>query len=132
MLANNTKPIWQRDKKRVTKKKTPKHLEYDLQVECVNWFHRYFKNYVLYSVPVEGCVNQMTKFKKSGLLPGVADLVVLFPGGRSVYIEMKSPEGRQRQAQSVFERKIMNLGFDYYICRSLEQFKEIIHKYTMK
>lgn len=115
-------------KKNLTRRRPvrkPLHPEQDLQVSCVEWFNQNYKNYVVYSVPNEAVRSQYGKFKKMGLLAGVSDLVLLFPAGKSVYVELKSDTGVQKRQQAVFERKITNLGFKYFICRSLEEFKEI-------
>lgn len=65
------------------------------------------------------------KFKNTGLRSGVSDTVVIFPG-KTVYIEFKTPTGVQSDKQKEFEQVVKGNGQSYYVCRSLEQFKEII------
>jgi hypothetical protein len=71
----------------------------------------------------------MTK-KATGLLPGASDLVVILPG-KVLFMECKDEKGRQRENQKDFERAVRELGHDYEIFRSLEQFQSLI-KYHMK
>lgn len=60
-----------------------------------------------------------------GMMKGVSDLVCVLPN-QILFIEMKSDKGRQSPDQKVFQKKIENLGFKYYICRSLEDFQSVI------
>lgn len=67
------------------------------------------------------------KFKNTGLRPGVSDTIVIFPG-KTVYIEFKTDIGVQSDKQKEFEQVVKQNGQNYYICRSLEQFKSIVEK----
>jgi len=106
-----------------------------IQQECVMWFRNEHcrvgcdPKCVIFSVPNEGknMKEQAAKIQ-TGLLSGVADLIVLFPG-KTVFIEMKDDKGTQKPKQKTFEESVNSLGFDYYICRSLEEFKSIILLY---
>lgn len=66
------------------------------------------------------------KFKLTGLKKGVADTHILFPNGKIIFVEFKTPTGTQRPEQKEFQLQVEALGFKYYIVRSVEQFKEII------
>ena len=59
------------------------------------------------------------------MLKGVSDTIVILPN-KVVFIEFKSSKSYQRPEQRDFENKVSILGFSYYVCRSLEQFKDII------
>lgn len=67
-----------------------------------------------------------------GLVAGVSDLELLYLDNknisRAVFIEMKTKNGRQSPAQKQFQAMVEKIGFEYYICRSLEQFKAVIFK----
>lgn len=99
--------------------------EYVLQSKCVAWFHLTYPDYIIFSVPNEATHKNSTYYKKSGTLNGVSDLVVIL-NNKVLFIEMKSEIGKQRIEQKAFQNKIENLNQKYYICRSLESFKEII------
>jgi hypothetical protein len=65
-------------------------------------------------------------FKKQlGVVPGVSDFMFLF-SGKAYCIEMKTCTGTQQPEQVEWEKQVVWQGFDYHICRSLENFKRII------
>jgi hypothetical protein len=43
-------------------------------------------------------------------------------------IELKTEKGRQSDSQRAWQYLMVNQGFEYYIVRSLEEFKELIVK----
>lgn len=104
--------------------KKTRHIEHDLQVLCVRWFRNTYPNYIIFSTNNE-CTRGKQYWKDSGMLDGVSDLVIVIPN-KIIWIELKSDIGRQRPDQKHFEDKIKGLGFEYYIVRSLEEFKKII------
>lgn len=105
--------------------------EYILQCSCVAWVKHNFPNILIFAVANEATHKNSTYYKKSGTLNGVSDLVVIL-NNKVLFIEMKSPKGVQRLEQKAFQNKIENLNQKYYICRSLEEFQEIILFYTSK
>jgi hypothetical protein len=69
------------------------------------------------------------KMKAMGVIAGVSDMIYLLPGGKMIFIEMKTETGVQSKEQKEFQSMVTGLGFDYFICRSFEEFKKIIlHK----
>ena len=64
--------------------------------------------------------------KSTGLKAGVSDLIVLFPK-KVLFIEVKTENGVQSEKQKEFENILINLGFEYHLVRSLDQFKKIIN-----
>ena len=107
----------------INKKKAEKS-EYDIQCECVEWMKHNHPGYIIFSVPNEAAGQRASKYKRSGMLPGVSDLVVITPRGIK-FIEMKNAVGRQSKPQRTFQAQVEALGYPYYICRSLEEFKKI-------
>jgi hypothetical protein len=94
-----------------------------IQQECVEWFrNKCIKDgllYLLLSIP-----NDNQKFLKgTGLLKGASDLIMVVPN-KVYWIEMKTATGRQSPEQKSFELSVNNLGFDYLLFRSLEEFQE--------
>lgn len=57
---------------------------------------------------------------------GIAD-IVCHPGeGKTVYIEVKTPEGRQSPAQKEFEDNCRFAGIEYWIIRDIEELRDRI------
>ena len=59
-------------------------------------------------------------FHNNGGMAGVADLVLLCPGGRCVFVELKAGKNDQGPSQKEFERQVRKRGFEYYIWRSVD------------
>ena len=85
--------------------------------------------HIIFSVPNGGTRNilEAKKLKATGILSGVSDLIIVQPN-RIIFLELKIEKGIQSDNQKDFETRIKFLGFEYYICRSLEQFKTIINE----
>ena len=104
-----------------------------LQAKLYKWYHNTYCNklsnpqHCIFSVPNGGLrsKSEAAKFKATGLLSGVSDLIVIQPN-RIIFVELKLPTGKQQKSQIDFQNKVNNLGFEYYVVRSLEEFKEII------
>lgn len=82
----------------------------------------------IFAIPNGGSRNpiEAKNMKLQGVKSGVADLEVLLPGGVSIFFEVKTETGKQSDSQINWQKKITALGFDYYLVRNLEQFKECI------
>lgn len=59
-------------------------------------------------------------------LPGEADLTLFQKGGKTIFIEIKTPTGRQSKQQRTFEKRVTELGFRYVIMRSLSDARKFI------
>lgn len=66
------------------------------------------------------------RMKNMGMMSGVSDTVVVLPNGKTLFIEFKTPEGYQSPNQKDFQQTVTNLNHQYHVCRSLEQFQQII------
>lgn len=70
-----------------------------------------------------------------GLRAGVSDLVMMIPGGKTVFIEVKlddtllTKKTYQNDAQQAFERTCNTLGHPYRIARSIEDFADICDEF---
>lgn len=64
--------------------------------------------------------------KSTGLMSGVSDTIIILPNSKIIFIEFKTPKGRQTEKQKEFEDRIKKHGYAYYIIRSFEEFKKII------
>ena len=107
-----------------------KHQESTLQTSCVKWFRLQYPNLVIYAVPNGGSrnVREAQRLKAEGVLAGVADLNVLLPNGKIIYIEMKVIGNRQTDTQTDFQQPAESLGSKSYVCYSFDEFKAIIEK----
>lgn len=106
-----------------------------LQSECVRWFsYQYPKlKKLLFHVPNGGKRNKVTAqiFKAMGVVPGVADLILLTPrkGFGALCIEMKTPSGEQSPSQEEWEKEVTAAGNMYVLCRSFDEFEKTIKNY---
>lgn len=105
-----------------------------LQTACVKWFRLQYPDLIIYAVPNGGSrnVREAQRLKAEGVLAGVADLVVLLPQGKSLYIEMKVKGNKQTDNQKEFQKIAENLGHTYAVCYSFDEFKDIIEKEIKK
>ena len=74
---------------------------------------------------VGGLRGKINKFL--GVIKGRSDMVLYYKSF-SVMIELKTEKGIQSQHQKDWQKLIENQGFEYYIVRSIEEFKELILK----
>lgn len=73
----------------------------------------------------------MNRLKSEGLVPGSADLFLSIPSGdySGLYIEMKTPKGKQSESQVKFEEAVLGAGYGYALPRSLDEFMKIVKNY---
>lgn len=65
-----------------------------------------------------------------GCRPGMPDLQAL-KGGRCVFIELKTATGRQSDSQAAFQAEVQAAGFEYLLCRGIEDLERVgIHEAT--
>lgn len=107
--------------------------EDQLQSKIFKYYHNKYCTklndvpHLIFSVPNGAHVSkrEATKLKATGLLSGVSDLVIIQPK-RCMFIELKLEKGRQQKSQIAFEHKIKNLGFEYHVVRSFDEFIKLI------
>lgn len=109
-------------------------LEANIQANIVKFLLPYRKQGLLefFSVPNEAASNPIRQGQliATGLRPGVADLVLLFPKSKTLFIEVKNEKGVQRPEQKKFEETCKKLGFPYYLVRSVNEVKTIIENFV--
>jgi hypothetical protein len=66
-----------------------------------------------------------TRLRATGLVQGVSDTVVVLPN-KVLFVEFKTSTGYQSKHQEEFQDVVSQLGHDYHIVRSLDQFKKLI------
>jgi hypothetical protein len=121
-----------------------KHFEDNIQRACVTWFRLQYPSIVIFSIPNGGYRNpdEAAKMKGTGTLSGVVDMFVMTPkfdmtaplGLQYVqkcglFIELKAGKNLQTAAQKEFQTMAEFNGYEYHVCRSFDEFKEIIEKY---
>jgi hypothetical protein len=67
-------------------------------------------------------------FTSLGVMPGVADLLVWLPGGRSVQCELKAPLAKMRlsPAQIDWIRRMSDMGVAVHVCRSIDEVEAVL------
>ena len=106
--------------------------EDQLQQKCITEFRNEYQMHgkgLIFSVPNGGSRNilEAKKLKQTGAMAGVSDLIVLL-NGKCLFIELKIEKGIQSDEQKIFEERVKNLNFDYFIVRSLDEFKNILNE----
>lgn len=116
-------------------RKRPKDEEHKIQVSMVEWIRLQYPSmrHNLFAVPNGGRRDAVTgaKLKAEGVLAGVADLILLKSNRQygALLIETKTKKGTQSDSQKEWESKIVKDGYKYVVCRSLEEFIEVVNDY---
>ena len=69
------------------------------------------------------------KFTSPGF-DGMPDRLVLLPGGRMGFVELKAPGRKPRPLQLVRHRLLRRLGFKVYVIDGIEQIDSVLEKIT--
>jgi len=75
---------------------------------------------------VKNMGGRAVKFMSPGF-DGMPDRLVLLPGGRCGFVEVKAPGKRPRALQVVRHEMLKELGFKVYVLDAKEQIEEIIN-----
>lgn len=109
-------------------------MESKLQQSIFVWYNNNYclktheNRAMIFSIPNGGTrnVREAVALKRTGLLAGASDLIVITPKGKLMFVELKIDKGKQSENQIEFEQRVKKLGFEYHIVRSLQEFKKII------
>lgn len=99
--------------------------EATLQSHLVKWFRTCYPNYILFSVPNEATHTRSGYFRSLGCLSGAADLVMVLPSA-IIFLELKAAKGKQSKEQIDFQKKVTELGYQYYVIKDLHDLKEVL------
>jgi hypothetical protein len=101
--------------------------EDQIQAEIFKWYRNNHSENLIFSVPNGGTRNirEAILLKATGLTAGVSDLIVI-KQNEVIFVEVKTEVGKQSKDQKAFEQKVNNLGFKYFLVRSLDEFIKII------
>ena len=118
------------------RRKAPSDEEHRIQQACVRWFNLRYPHLRgrLFAVPNGGRRDAVTgaRLKAEGVIPGVADLILLKPNRRygALLVEMKTPLGRQSQGQRRWQQAVcQDDEYKYVVCRSLDAFIGEVEEY---
>ena len=113
----------------------PNNDEHKLQSAAFKWFRLQYPDMAhnLFAIPnaAKRTARIGAYMKEEGLLPGVAD-VVLMKSNRfygACFFEFKTKTGRQSDSQKEWESKITQDGYKYVIIRSLDEFRKVVKQY---
>lgn len=112
-----------------------------IQAACYQYFWNTFPQYrgLYFAVPNENSRTDSNPItgairRSMGVYHGVADTLLLVPSGpfHGLCVEYKDEHGKQSVHQIAWQKLVEAQGYRYVICRSLDQFKQIIRGYLDK
>ena len=109
--------------------------EHRIQTACVRWFRFKYPNHRhnLFAVPngQKRTSVQCAWLKEEGMLPGVADLILLKSNSNygALLVEMKTAKGKQQKNQKEWQSLIEKDGYKYVVCRSTDDFIRYVTDY---
>ena len=111
-----------------------KTTEHELQVNCVNYYRLCYPKGLIFAIPNGGQRNVIvaTKLKAEGVLSGVPDLCIPISkkGYNGLYIELKNGKaGKVSDNQKTIIGKLQNEGYLCEVCRSFDEFKNVVDFY---
>ena len=113
--------------------KQPEHI---LQVNCVNYFRLRHPKGLIYAIPNGGQRNVIvaSKLKAEGVLSGVPDLHIATAkkGFHGLYIELKNGKaGKVSDNQQTIMDKLQSEGYRCEVCRSFDEFRNVVNDYML-
>jgi hypothetical protein len=135
---------------KLIQKKPRKNIESKIQSSFIKWFSYQYPQYdkLLFAIPngtnaggrksKNGIPISALKARGEGLKRGVADLflsIAKIPRDDfygcifGLYIETKTEDGRQTPEQKEFQKAVESQGYQYTICRSVDEFIKTINEY---
>ena len=74
------------------------------------------------------------KYRKNtnNTMTGIPDLIIFFPFGECVFVELKTETGIISENQENKIKKLEKYGYKCYICRTVQQFRDIIEIYLKR
>ncbi len=99
-----------------------------LHMHACQWLRKEIRGLLIFHVPngEHRHIAVAKKLQRMGVMPGVADFLAFTPT-RKAAIELKDQDGEQSKVQEHFEKEWRALGGEYFLCRSLEEFKSLVN-----
>jgi hypothetical protein len=93
-----------------------------VQASVVEWFRTVAPHALIFAVPNGGLRSkaEASRLKWTGVVAGVPDLVIVAPGGRVFFIEIKAQSGGLSSAQRAIHESLTALGMPPAIVRSID------------
>ena len=95
-----------------------------LQITVAGFLRQFARKNIIWFHPPNGGNRGLTEgkiFKAMGVLPGVADIVVVCPDKRVAFLELKSAKGGLNANQRLFRDRCEALDIRYAIARTPEE-----------
>ena len=111
--------------------------ESDIQLACNDYLIYLSKQYNFrhFHVPNEGkrSIWLHNRMKRMGLKSGCPDIIIEYPEGKILYIELKNEKGRLSDSQKLWAVQSKALGTPHFVVKGcltecLDQIKQIIEK----
>ena len=112
-----------------------RHTESDIQKCCVAWFRAQYPKLALnlIAIPNGGARSRVEAaiMKGEGVTAGAADLGLFVPckGYHGLFIEMKTPKGRQQPSQKAWQAAVEAQGYKYVVCHGYREFVDEVNGY---
>ena len=102
--------------------------EHTLQLEIIAWFRNEFERHGKgLIIPI---INEASYKDKTFVIhKGASDLLIVI-NSKCLFVELKVGYNKQSLDQEVFESNINKLNHYYFVCRSLNGFKQIMYETT--
>jgi hypothetical protein len=68
----------------------------------------------------------VSRMKAAGLLPGVADIAIVLPGGQACFLELKAGKGVQTPEQLAFQEACRANGTRYFVATGLDEAIDVL------
>lgn len=111
-----------------------KHDEANFQIGVVRFLR--MAGHFVFAVPNGGSRNviEAANLKAQGVMAGVSDLILLLPGKKVYFIEIKNPNGKGRQSplQREFEDNVRAHGHEYLIWDNWAQVEQFVNAHRQE
>tara|TARA_R100000278_G_C5390900_1_gene136052 strand:- start:1 stop:378 length:378 start_codon:yes stop_codon:yes gene_type:complete len=117
---------------------SPTTKEADIQIACNDYLTFLSNTYTFrhFHVPNEGkrSIWLHNRMKRMGLKSGCPDIIIEYPQGKILYIELKTKKGRLSDSQKLWAVQSESLGTPHFIVQGglnecIEQVRGIVEKY---
>jgi hypothetical protein len=95
------------------------NAEARIQAAIVEWIRVAAPAVMVFAVPLRTKA-EAARMRWTGVLAGVPDLVVIAPGGRALFLEVKTEAGRLSADQRDVHDRLVSLGTPSAIVRSID------------
>ena len=117
---------------------SPTTKEADIQIACNDYLTFLSNTYTFrhFHVPNEGkrSIWLHNRMKRMGLKSGCPDIIIEYPQGKILYIELKKKKGRLSDSQKLWAVQSESLGTPHFVVQGglnecIEQVRGIVEKY---